>query len=304
MRNVFFNLLHQQMREDDDIFLLIADVGLGLVDPIQNEFPDRFLNVGIAEQNMIGIAAGLCNAGFKPFCYTLSNFLIHRCFEQIRNDICLHQYPITLVGTSTGYDNGILGPTHHVIDDIGCTKVLPNIRIYSPGSVQGIHRVFEEICQIKAPAYVRIGKGNFSESEPVDGLNHMVIHRPDSSLLVITHGNILDNCIKAADIDTRFSLFCITRIKPLDPAEMDILFNRFERVLVVEDHLKGSGLFNSLCQYVVEAGLAKVRLYVLAPDDHFEARIGSKDFFSSLYGLSPEGIVSKVSEILSVEGII
>ena len=182
MRNVFFNLLHQRMREDDNLFLLIADVGLGLVDPIQNEFPDRFLNVGIAEQNMIGIASGLCNTGFKPFCYSLSNFIIQRCFEQIRNDICLHQYPITLVGTSTGYDNGILGPTHQVIDDIGCVKALPYIRIYSPGSVQGIHHVFEEICRINAPAYVRIGKGNFSESKNVDGLNHMVIDRPASSV--------------------------------------------------------------------------------------------------------------------------
>ena len=127
MRNTFFDLLENRMHEDTSLFLIVADMGLGLVEKIQNKFPDRFLNVGISEQNMIGIASGLCNVGFRPFCYTISNFLIQRCFEQIRNDICLHNYPVTLVGTSTGFDNGLLGPTHQVIDDIGCIKILPNI---------------------------------------------------------------------------------------------------------------------------------------------------------------------------------
>lgn len=299
MRNVFFNLLHQRMREDKNLFLLIGDVGLGLVDPIQKEFPDRFLNVGIAEQNMIGITAGLCNVGFTPVCYSLSNFLIHRCFEQIRNDVCLHQYPVTLVGTSTGYDNGILGPTHHVIDDIGCLKALPYIRIYSPGSGQGMNKVFEETFRINAPAYVHIGKGNFQVEDYSGSVNHLVINRPDSSLLIITHGTMLENCVKAANIDSEYSLFCMNKIKPLDHNELDVLFKRYKKVLVVEDHLKGTGLFNTLCQYVVETGLTKVRLYSLAPEDRYDDRIGDKEYFSSLYGLSPEGIASKVSEILT-----
>lgn len=287
------------MHKDKDIFLLIADVGLGLVDPIKKDFPDRFLNVGIAEQNMMGIAAGLCNTGYKPFCYSLSNFLIHRCFEQIRNDICLHKYPVTLVGTSTGFDNGILGPTHHVIDDIGCLKALPEIRIYSPGSVQAIDSVFRDVCGASYPAYVRIGKGNYSENGNAISLNHMVIDRVNASLLMITHGNILENCVKAAAMDSRFSLFCMNMVKPLARGELNRLLNQYDHVLVVEDHFRGSGLFNSLCQYAVEEGFTNVRLHVLAPGDQFEARIGTKDFFSSLYGISPEGIVSRVSEILS-----
>jgi len=298
VRNIFFNLLLQQMREDRSMFLLIADVGLGLVDPIQKEFPDRFLNVGIAEQNMIGIAAGLCNAGFKPVCYTLSNFLIHRCLEQIRNDICLHEYPVTLVGTSTGYDNGILGPTHHVIDDIGCLKVFPNIRIYSPGSDKGIYRVFEEIFQNNAPAYVRIGKGNLHVNNDCRGVNHMITNCPDSSLLVITHGNILENCIKAADKDNKYSLFCMNKIKPLNSKELDELFTEYNNILVVEDQFPGSGLFNILCQYIVEMGSNTVRMYSLAPKERYDERIGDKNYFSSYYGLSPDGISKKASEIL------
>lgn len=135
MRNEFFKLLEEEMRRDESLFFIAADMGLGLVEPIQREFPDRFLNIGISEQNMIGIAAGLCNTGFRPFCYTISNFITERCFEQIRNDVCLHKYPVTIVGTSTGFDNGLLGPTHQILDDIGCMKILPEMNIYSPGSV-------------------------------------------------------------------------------------------------------------------------------------------------------------------------
>jgi|SRR5208337_2942578 len=299
MRNVFFNLLHQRMREDKNLFLLIGDVGLGLVDPIQKEFPDRFLNVGIAEQNMVGIAAGLCNVGFKPVCYSLSNFIIHRCFEQIRNDICLHQYPVTLVGTSTGYDNGILGPTHHVIDDIGCLKALPYIRIYSPASSQGMKKVFDEVFRIKAPAYVRIGKGNFQTEEYRGGVNHFVINRPDASLLLITHGTMLENCVKAADSEKRYSLYCMNKVKPLDHPELGSIIKKFDTILVVEDHMKGTGLFNSLCQYTAENDIRDISIHGLAPSDRYDERIGDKEYFSSLYGLTPEGISRKVSEILA-----
>ena len=119
----------QEMEKDENIFFLTADMGINLVEQIQDKFPTRYANVGIAEQNMIGVAAGLANLGYKPFVYTISNFVIHRCLEQIRNDIILHKYPITLMGTSTGYDNAPLGPTHHIIDDWGCLRALPGIDI-------------------------------------------------------------------------------------------------------------------------------------------------------------------------------
>ena len=124
MRNNIIASLMCAMEKDKNIFFLNADMGINLVEQIEEKFPDRYANVGIAEQNLIGVASGLANLGYKPFVYTISNFVIHRCFEQIRNDIILHQYPITLLGTSTGYDNAPLGPTHHIIDDWGCLRIL------------------------------------------------------------------------------------------------------------------------------------------------------------------------------------
>jgi transketolase len=297
MRGEFFKLLREEMAKDDSIFLLIADMGLGLVEPIQNDFPERFLNTGISEQNMIGIAAGLCNTGFRPFCYTISNFLIERCFEQIRNDICLHKYPVTLVGTSTGFDNGLLGPTHQVIDDIGCLKVLPEMSIYSPGSITSTRRIFEEIMESKGPAYIRIGKGSYDVKGLPEGVNHMVVENKSSDVLAITHGSLLENCVKAADLSKRLSVFCMNRIKPLDGKTLKELFERYSRIVIVEDHFVTSGLYNSICQYLVGTHPVKTNLYSIATPEIYEDVVGSKDYFADKYGYSPQKIAEFVAAL-------
>lgn len=283
MRNKFFELLKREMKKDKSIFLIVADMGLGLVNPIQKEFPDRFLNVGIAEQNMIGVASGLCNAGFRPFCYTISNFLVQRCFEQIRNDICLHKYPITLVGTSTGFDNGLLGPTHQVIDDIGCIKILPNINIYSPTSISSVRMAFKDIIKNRQPSYIRIGKGSYDIKALENNINHMVINKK-SDILVVTHGTVLENCVKAAKL-SNFSIYCMNKIKPLNKTKLKKLFERYSKIVVVEDHFITSGLFNSLCQTLPE-----IKLYGIGTPEVYEEKVGDKDYFAERYGYSPEKI--------------
>jgi transketolase len=296
MRAKLFELLRKRMSEDESLFLVVADMGLGLVGPVQNEFPNRFLNVGIAEQNMIGVAAGLCNVGFRPFCYTISNFVVQRCFEQIRNDICLHSHPVTLVGSSTGFDNGPQGPTHQVLDDIGCIKILPNMNIYSPSSVNAIGLVFEEIMRNRQPAYVRIGKGSY-EIELLEGdTNHMVIANDKSDVLVITHGTMLESCVKAANINNKFSIYCMNKIKPLDKIRIKEIFERYPRIVVVEDHFVTSGLYNSLCQCLAEMQCQRTQLYCLGTPEKYEAMAGDRDYFADKYGYSP----AKIAQFISI----
>lgn len=297
MRTVFMRELKSLMRNDPSVFFLAADMGLGLVEPFQKEFPDRFLNVGIAEQNLLGICSGLCNAGFRPFAYTISNFLVQRSFEQIRNDLCLHDYPVTLVGTSTGFDNGSLGPTHQVIDDIGCIKVFPNIRIYSPSSVPSIKMILEDIMISGHPAYVRIGKGSYNHVEAFSGINGFVLKVP-SDVLVITHGTILENCMKAAQLSNSFSVYCMNKVKPLDVDALGILFGEYPKIVVVEDHFVGSGLYNSLCQKLVESRIKDTALCAIAPPDRYEDTVGDANYFADKYGYSPEKISDFVSSLL------
>ena len=137
MRAQIIESIFQRMVQDPDVFFLTADMGINLVEKFEEKYPARFLNVGIAEQNLVGVSAGLVNLGYRPFAYTISNFVIHRCFEQIRNEIGIHDYPVTLLGTSTGYDNAPLGPTHHIIDEWGVLKSIPEIDIYRTDTSDG-----------------------------------------------------------------------------------------------------------------------------------------------------------------------
>jgi transketolase len=296
MRSEFFRLLKEEMRRDESIFFIAADMGLGLIESIQQEFSDRFLNIGISEQNTIGIAAGLCNTGFRPFCYTISNFITERCFEQIRNDVCFHKYPVTIVGTSTGFDNGLLGPTHQIIDDIGCMKILPEMNIYSPASVDSIIYVFQDIITNRKPAYVRIGKASYKIQAKEPGVNFMISKNDASDILVITHGAVLENCVKAAALKDNFSIFCMNKIKPLDKPKLKELFKQYTKIVVVEDHFVTSGLYNSICQAAVEMKLTN-SLYSIGTPEVYEEVVGNADFFADRYGFSPQKIAQFIVKI-------
>ncbi|TSC64684.1 MAG: transketolase [Microgenomates group bacterium Gr01-1014_93] len=298
MRSAFFEELKKEMKRDESLFLLISDTGFNLVEPFFEEFPQRTLNVGIAEQNLIGIAAGLCNIGFRPICYAISNFLIYRCLEQIRNDICLHNYKVVLVGTGTGFDYGGLGPTHHVVDEIGCLKSLPNIEIYSPSGVQSMRKVFQEIVQSSKPAYVRIAKSSFSEEREPINLSRFIFQDNNSKVLVITHGKMVKNVTEAVKLFPCFSIFAMDKIKPLDELSLKDLFRHYTKIVIVEDNVKEAGLYDSICRYVIENKIGVRDLYSINTRGGYEQFIGDAAYLEDKHGLSPEKISKFIQNLI------
>ena len=290
MRNIFFDEFKEMMRKDSSLFFLTGDTGYHLVESIFEEFPNRSLNVGVAEQNMIGIASGLCNVGFVPVCYAITNFLIERCFEQIRNDICLHEYKIILVGTSTGYDNGPLGATHHKLDDIGAVKALPNINIYSPSGSQSLSLTTKEVFNNKNASFIRISKHGMDETIKFNDPNHY-IYEMNLPTLVISHGKMVGNAKDAFDQLPQFSIFAMDRIKPLDDTLLVSLFEKFETIIVIEDNFR-SGLFNSLCQWAVEEKACHTNIFSISPNESYDEVMGDSQFLEDTHGLS----VSKINE--------
>lgn len=256
MRNIFLADLHEKMADDENIFFLTADMGINLVEKFELSYPERYLNVGIAEQNLIGVASGLAKIGFTPYVYTISNFLVHRCLEQIRNDVVLHNLPVKLIGTSTGYDNGPLGPTHHMIEDWGVINCLQNIEIYTPFNQESSKQILNKISKSKKPAYVRIPKGEGVE-----------VKNPYSSeTLIVSYGSALPLAISLSE-QYKFEIHAVMQLnKSVIQSNLDKLVN-YSKIIVIEDHFANCGLYSVLSQLLLEHQWHG-RLHAISPDDY------------------------------------
>lgn len=291
MRGIIIDSIFNEMEGNPDIFFLTADMGINLVEKIQEKYPGRFSNVGIAEQNLISVCSGLSNVGFIPFAYTISNFLIHRCFEQIRNDVCLHNYPIVLIGTSTGFDNSTLGPTHHVVDEWGALKAFPGMDIYCPSSVAFSKSLVKKILENKKPSYVRVPKGSnvIPDSEndiyKIDGCS--------KDTILISYGNPLLNCIQVNKINPNIAVLALNKLHPLDEIKLYKLLTGYKKIIVVEDHFPLTGLYGSLCEFIARSNL-KVSIESLAPTD-YQFEVGATpEYFWAKHGMDVSGILKKI----------
>jgi len=249
MRGAFLDKLFQQMEVDETIFFLTADMGINLVEKFEVKYPDRFLNVGIAEQNLIGVAAGLAESGMRPYVYTISNFLVHRCLEQIRNDIVIHNLPVVLIGTSTGYDNGPLGPTHHMLEDWGIISSLPGIRIYAPYNKKSAESILEKTYGSAGPIYVRIAKG-----EGIPNANGQISSNTNTKL-VVTYGSGAKEGIKFATANN-LNFLVIDELGVGSFKILDESCSTYSEIIVVEDHFSNTGMYSYLTQWSNARNLA------------------------------------------------
>lgn len=267
MRGIFLDALYEEMERDESIFFLTADMGINLVEKFEEQFPDRFLNVGIAEQNMIGIAAGLAESGMKPYVYTISNFLVHRALEQIRNDLVLHNLPVTLIGTSTGYDNGPLGPTHHMLEDWGILSAFPGVRIFAPFSELSAKDIFKETLNSDGVKYVRIAKGSGLEESSLQGLNIQ------GNELVLSYGSAVTYALAFAK-ESRANFFPMSELGKPSERFFNQFCREFNKITVVEDHFSHIGMYSYLCQWVVE-NRVNCEVKSLSPQN-YSLKVGSE----------------------------
>jgi transketolase len=292
MRGLIIDAIYDRMATNPDVFFLTADMGINLVEKFGKTYPDRFLNVGIAEQNLIGVSAGLANIGFRPFAYTISNFAVHRCFEQIRNDIGIHDYPIVLLGTSTGYDNAPLGPTHHIVDDWGAIKSIPEIDIYCPSSITYAGFLIDHLLSTGRPSYVRIPKGAFKA--PTSSDHFVLLAGTRQDVLLVSYGTPAQECVAAQARDETLALLVVNRLRPLDEKQFAAALHPYKRIVVVEDHFPSAGLYGSLCEVMMRQRVTS-RLESLAPRDYTLDVGTSNAYFHRKYGFDVNGILAAVN---------
>lgn len=271
MRERFLNLLFDEMENDDSIFFLTADMGINLVERFEVAYPNRFLNVGIAEQNLIGVAAGLAESGMRPFVYTISNFLVQRCFEQIRNDVALHKLPVTLLGTSTGFDNAALGPTHHMVDDWSSIANLPNFKVFSPYDIPSVEITWDEVQSRRQPSYVRLPKGKGVELSLSNGQS------AESRKIVLSYGSAATFAQKYA-MEKGFRFVAIHELGRSLFSSLDKLLQVSSEVIVIEDQFACAGMYSYLCQWKNEGNHLTLVNSIAPLDYQFEVGLQIEDF--------------------------
>ena len=304
MRTGVIKTIHDYMSENENSFFLTGDLGYCALEEIQNDFPKRFLNVGIAEQNMIGIATGLALSGKKVFVYSIIPFITMRCYEQIRNDICYHNADVTILGVGSGLSYGILSSTHFALEDIAILRPLPNMRIFSPVDEKEACEGLKSYFETTSPLYVRIGK----KEEPIINSysykfkqDKVVELRPGSDVVMFSTGTITEEVLKAADklashgISTQ--IININSVKPLDRDSIIKSIKNKKLAVSVEEHYIIGGIGSAIAEIIAEENLP-TPLIRLGVKDEFMSQSGSQEYLRKLCLIDALSIVEKtISEM-------
>ncbi len=285
MRTAYLDTLYDLAAKDKNVFALISDNGAIVYDKFRKDLGNQYYNFGISEANMIASAAGMANCGKIPFAYTIGAFLAYRALEFIRNDICLQNQNVKVVGTGAGMVYSALGPTHHATEDMGCLRGLPNLTIFSPASPIEVKKVVLEAYRMQGPVYIRLGtnrEGELYDSEDYDFISGKGIEVcSGSDVTIVGTGNILLDVIKAqealAQEDISVRVINIHTIKPFDTEIIKKAVCETKGIITVEDHNVTGGLGSAVAEAIAEIGIGtKFR------------RIGLNDSFSKGYGTYAE----------------
>lgn len=307
MRPAFARTLVELAEHDERIFLLVGDVGFGVVEPFVARFGDRYLNVGVAEQNLTGVAAGLALSGMIPFTYSIGNFPTLRCLEQIRNDVCYNGANVKIVAVGAGYSYGSLGATHHATEDLAIMRALPEMVVVAPADPAETVAATRAAAQHVGPVYMRIGRAGdpavHAQPPPHFELGRAITVREGEDAAIIATGGIVHTGIAVANqlagegISVR--VLSMHTVKPLDLEAIRRAVDEVGVILTLEEHSIVGGLGGAVAEAVVDANLRPRVFRRLALPDVFGHRIGSRDYLLGAAGLSPAHIASAVRDAIA-----
>lgn len=298
MRTNFINQLIEEARRNEKIFLLVGDLGYHVIEPFAEEFPDRFLNVGIAEQNMAGIAAGLAMTGYNVYFYSIGNFPTIRCLEQIRNDIAYHQANVKVVSVGAGYAYGSLGATHQATEEIGSLRVLPNMVVATPGDPLEARAITKISASYDGPMYIRLGKAGEKTVHSEDSIDLKigdicsVITREGNQTAVFACGNILDAALHQINEENlNYDLYSVPFVKPINKEQLiNIVKTHPAGLITIEEHQKSCGMGSAIVEILNDLYYeGNIEVYPkvkrIAIPDEFADVVGTQVFLREHEGL-------------------
>ena len=305
MRDAFVRALLREMERDPRVMLVTGDLGFGVLRPVKERFPDRLINAGIAEQSMVGLAAGLAMTGRKVVVYSIGNFPTLRPLEQIRNDCAYHGLDVKIVCVGGGFVYGSLGMSHHATEDMAVMRAIPDITCFTPGDPAETEAAVPVMFATKGTCYLRLGRGNeprAHEGEITDWTFPKGIRlREGKDIALLSAGGILVELKRAAERLAEQGIgaevWSFPCLKPLDADRIRELAERFSDLITVEEHTVTGGFGSAVCEVIAETG-SGCRVHRMGLKDCFTTVVGDQAYLRHVYGMDAEAIAKKAEELV------
>ena len=305
MRDTFVKTLIEIARKDKNLHLVTGDLGFGVLKPFWEELPDQFTNVGIAEQNMTGFAAGLALEGKTVFTYSIGNFPTLRAIEQIRNDCAYHNANVKIVCVGGGFVYGSLGMSHHATEDIAIMRALPNVTVVAPGDLVEAESATRAIYETEGTCYLRLGRGG--EKRIHDKLENFTIGKAikiqdGKEVAIFSTGAIFEEVIEVnnmlKEVGIIPALYTFPTVKPIDIDEIIKCAKEFDLIVTVEEHNIVGGFGSAVSETVSEIKGMKARVVRSGIDDKYSSIVGTQKYLREYYGICSKSIFNKVIDSL------
>ena len=304
MRNTFIKEIISQSEKNKDIYLITSDLGFRSFEPFKEKFPDRFINVGVSENNMIGIGAGMALQGKKVFVYSILPFLIFRSLEQIRNIICHNNLDVKLIGGGGGFSYSVQGISHNTSEDLSIIRSLPNINVFNPGSKIETELALSIIFNSTGPSFIRLGKAptkDYLQKKPTYNIGNGLLIKDGKDLTIFCCGNITQVVVETAkelenhNISAKvISLFCM---KPINKEYVTSNISS-KKIVTIEEHSEIGGIGSAITDILCESSIKNFVLKKIALKDKCHNEIGSQDYLRKINGLEKDQILKEIKKLM------
>jgi transketolase len=304
VRSTFIRTLGELAERDPRIMLLTGDLGYQVVEPFAERFTDRFINVGVAEQNMVGIATGLAEAGFIPFCYSIGTFASLRPYEFIRNGPILHGFQARIVGVGAGFDYGVNGVTHYAIEDVGVMRIQPAMTVIAPADYEQARTSLLATWDRPGPIYYRLGKDEQTSVPDLQGafeLGRAQLIREGHDLIMVVMGSVATEAVAAAEAlaaqDISAAVAVVASFNPSPTEDLTNLMEQFPLVMTVEAHYVVGGLGSFVSEVIADRGLG-CRLVRCGVQWTPHGNSGSTRYLQEVHGISAAKLTETAVQML------
>ncbi|MPR36663.1 transketolase family protein [Salmonirosea aquatica] len=303
MRVEFSQSIEKLAAADESVVFITGDLGYNAFENLRDVMGPRFINAGVAEQNMVGVAAGMAYKGFKVFCYSIAPFVVYRCLEQFRNDVCFHNLPVFLVANGGGYGYGIMGSSHHTLEDLACLSGLQHVTAYVPAFSDEIEPMVQHIATQARPTYLRLGAG---KKTPVDSFqtgSFKVVHAAENpEITLVTLGPITNNALFALHEQENL-LKSVTVLAantfPLEISEtIHTILAGSSAIVIAEEHISTGGLAQQLSVQLLEKGIRPDRFVSLHAQGYPGHKYGSQQYHQRLSQLDAASLAESLQSLL------